>query len=649
MSVAAPARLRKVDAGTYFPVPDPEETRPEKIEAVLDNRFQLNGETHHLPAPIDWTANPSTDLEWHILLHKFYYGVGLGMAFQKSGERRYARKWAELVESWIERTPVGFIAPDVTGRRVQNWIYAWHYFALQGRDPGFDANFCRRLFASIEAQVEFLCGNLAPARNHRTLELYAIFLAGCAFPEMRHAARWRTYALALLVENMRTDLLPDGVQCELSTDYHHLVLKNYLNVRRLARMNGIPVPPEMDAHLLRALEFSLHAHKPDGVVPSLSDGDAGSFRELLMQGHDLYGREDFLHVATGGALGTPPARRSVLFPDSGYVILRSGWGGAGEPFSDAHYLILDCGPLGAGNHGHFDCLSFELAAFGRSLIVDPGRYTYSEAGETNWRVAFRGTAYHNTVTVDGRNQTRYVPVTLKEATRHAAGSVRHKVAGPAPEARVAAFVSRADFDYVHGIARSHEYDAVHERRILFVRGAYWIVSDALAGASPHRYDLRLHLDEQALGRVAADHDADTLRYVSPNLLVAQPADRDTFACIEDGFVSYRYGEKHAAPVLRFTREAQATAFHTLLLPFRGETPRVCVFEDSALRHARGFVVTAEAEAGLRTVDYVLFPETEDEVDWPLAGARFRGRFLFLRRGPGGEVLRAHHDGVACIR
>lgn len=649
MSVFAATASPEAALGKYFPVPDAEETRPEKIAAVLDNRFELNGESHRLAAPIDWLSNPSRDLEWHILLHKFYYGVGLGMAFQKTGEPRYAAKWAELVETWIAQTPVGFIAADVTGRRVQNWIYAWHYFMLQGRDAGFSVAFRRQLFASIEEQVEYLCANLAPARNHRTLELYAIFLAGVAFPGLRHAARWRPFALELLVENMRTDLLPDGVQCELSTDYHHLVLKNYLNVRRLAKLNGIEVPREMDAHLQRALEFSLHAHKPDGVVPSLSDGDACSFRELLMQGHALYGREDFLYVATGGALGKAPARRSVLFPDSGYAVLRSGWGGAEESFADAHYLILDCGPLGAGNHGHFDCLSFELAAFGRSLVVDPGRYTYSEAGETNWRVTFRGTAYHNTVTVDGRNQTRYAPVTLKEPSRHASGSVRHKVIGPAPDARVAAFVSGADFDYVHGVARSHEYDAVHERRILFIRGAYWIVSDALQGKSPHRYDLRFHLGERALGKVAPLHDGETLRYASPDLLVAQPTDPDTAACIEEGFVSYRYGEKHAAPVLRFTRQGESTAFHTVLVPFRGAMPRICVFEDSSLRHARGLVVTVEAEAGPRTVDYLLFPETHDEVDWPLAGVRSRGRFLFLRRAPGGEVLRAHYDGVTCIR
>ena len=39
-------------------------------------------------------------------------------------------------------------------------------------------------------------------------------------------------------------------------------------------------------------------------------------------------------------------------------------------------------------------------------MLDPGRFTYAE-GEPNLRHWFRGTAAHNTVTVDGTDQTPY--------------------------------------------------------------------------------------------------------------------------------------------------------------------------------------------------------------------------------------------------
>ena len=642
--------FRRRSGVAYFPVADPDETRPERIEAIMDSRFEFNGESFHLPAPIAWTENPSRDVEWHILLHKFYYAVGLGMAHVASGEQRYADRWAELASGWMAQTPLGFIAADVTGRRVQNWIYAYYHFVTHGRGARIDPGFHRAYVESLEAQVNFLCENLTPARNHRTLELTAIFLAGVVFPEMVQSARWRELGLAELTRNMQTDLLADGVQCELSTDYHHLVLKNYLNVRRLACGNGIPVPPEMDTCLLRALEFSMYAHKPDGIVPSLSDGDARSYLDLLLQGADLFGREDMRYVATSGAQGAPPALRSTLFPDSGYVILRSSWGEAHARYADAHYMILDCGPLGAGNHGHFDCLSFELAALGRSLIVDPGRYTYSEAGETNWRVRFRGTACHNTVNVDERNQTRYLPKVVKDTSRHALGSVRHKVAGPAPEACIAAFASGPGFDYVHGIARSHEYDAVHERHVLMLGAEYWIVVDWLHGATSHRYDLNFQLAEQAQGKVTADHDAASLRYVSPNLLLVQAAAPGTVAEVRQSWVSYRYGDKHAAPQLRFTRHGASAAFHTLLHPFHSKAPRLSLRAmalDTAdtLEPAHALVIEHAQAARCRT-DYVLFAPDSAPRTWPLAGVRFEGRFLFLRRDEDGAVERVHCDAGA---
>ena len=52
------------------------------------------------------------------------------------------------------------------------------------------------------------------------MELSAIFLAGVAFPEFEDAEYWRDFALGEILENMRTDLLPDGVVNVISgTDY----------------------------------------------------------------------------------------------------------------------------------------------------------------------------------------------------------------------------------------------------------------------------------------------------------------------------------------------------------------------------------------------------------------------------------------------
>ncbi|MDH3663900.1 MAG: heparinase II/III family protein [Alphaproteobacteria bacterium] len=479
----------------FFPVPDQEQVQRARIDAVLDNRFTFNNETHDLPPGFDWHVNPSDDLEWQIMLHKFYFATGLGMAHQETGDEAYLAKWIELTESWIETVQPDLLAGRsmfndplfvaVEGRRIQNWISAYYHFVATNRHRLPPAAFHETLLASIEAQVAFLCGHLAPSRNHRTLELWAVFMAAVVFPEFQAAKRWQRLALEGLHQNILEDLLPDGVQCELSTHYHHIVLRNYLSFRRLAQQNNIRVMPAVDEALREALEFAIHVHKPDGTIPALSDADVDSHLDLIALGAELYDDDELAYVASRGKKGRAPATHLARFADSGYVTMRSGWGERGEAYQDERYLVFDCGPIGAGNHGHLDLLNIEVAAFGRSLIVDPGRYTYREpredSGEINWRARFRGTAYHNTVTVDGKNQARYV---------RAGKARRCKIKGPHPDHELRCCASHARLDVVHGIARSHEYDAVHERIIMFVDRTYWLVVDRLTSPSEHHYDLR---------------------------------------------------------------------------------------------------------------------------------------------------------------
>lgn len=641
----------------YYPVADAEETRPEKIDALLHGDFEFNRECHHLPDPIDWLANPSADIEWHILLHKFYYAVGLGLAFERSGDARYVQRWVTLTDGWMRSTPAGFIAADVTGRRVQNWIYSLYLFvghAAHDTGPLLTPDFHRRLLESLHEQVEFLCANLTPKRNHRTLELYAIFLAGVVFPEMQRAAHWRAFALAETVANLQADLLPDGVHCELSTDYHHLVLKNALNFRRLAALNGVVVPAAFDTVLEKGLVFSLHVHKPDGIVPSLSDGDARSYLDLLQQGAELFNRDDMRYVASGGTQGNPPAQRVAHFPDSGYTVLRSHWGDDGRRFADAQHLVFDCGPVGEGNHGHFDCLSFELAAHGRSLVVDPGRYTYSEAGETNWRVRFRSTAAHNTVCVDDRPQTRYLPKAIKPGTRHAAGTVRHKIAGPAPEATLLERHHGATLDLLHGRARSHEYDAVHERCVVFVDRRYWIVGDALRAPTPHDYRLNFQLSAMAEGRVRLDSHGASHRARSPGLLLLQPARHGVQAAVRPGWVSASYGEKQAAPALQFDAHGGDVDFDSVLVPWLHDEPAVEVDQvlvvPARAGTARSALRIRHSLGGQTVIDHWFHGPSPVAEAWHVGDLAFEARWAFWRLDAAGRLLHAvSHDGARLPR
>lgn len=521
-------------ARSYFPILDPGQIAQAVIDGVVEGVFDFNGERHRLGSPPRWTKNPSSDIEWLILLHKFYYAPALGRNWQESGDSRYLQCWISLTESWIEQVPIDFLPSDVAGRRIPNWLSAWYYFEDAPLPPAFRAAF----LDSLCEQADWLAAHLTPARNHRTLELLSLFMAGLALPELPNAKQWLLLAREEFVRNLETDLRPDGVHCEQSTDYHNIVLRNALIARRLAKMNCLDLGTAFDESLRRALDFAMWIHRPDGLIPSLSDGDTGSFLQELREGYELFGDERHLWVATQGREGRAPTQTQAEFPYGGYYIWRSGWG-LRERFEDERFVVFDCGPLGDGNHGHLDCLSFELYGYGRPLIMDPGRYTYAEKTTPNWRALFRGTSYHNTVTVDGKQQARYEERNGK-----------HKIRGPHAAFERIACAS----GLFHGRVVSPEYDAVHERELRVLDDRRFLITDRLQSPSEHRYDLWFHLSPHAHGWATVHGSSVT----APHIQIEQHT--PAALAIEAGWISPMYGIKEPSPIVRYTAWGKDVTF-----------------------------------------------------------------------------------------
>lgn len=548
-------------SGHWFPILDASQAGPGVADQISQGWFCFQGEGHSLGLNPSWLQNPSADLEWHILLHKFYYAVALGQAWQATQHRPYLDTWLRLTDSWIDQVPLDFLPADVCGRRLQNWLSAWFYFQHAEDLP---AGFAERFTRSVAEQAAWLRANLTPARNHRTLELLALFLVAVALPHLPEAASWRHFACHAITENIDRDFLPDGVHCELSTDYHHIVLRNALYFRRLAVENGLELPPAFLAALRRALEFSLHVHRPDGSIPSFSDGDNGDYRTLLAEGSRIFSSPAMAWVASQGQLGHAPANCLAAFPHGGYYTLRTGWGQT-RPFAEEDFLLFDCGPLGEGNHGHLDLLHFEWFAGGSPQIVDPGRYTYDESGACNWRVHFRGTSAHNTVSVDGRHQTRY-----------AFHKRKFKVQGPAPAFALLGFGQRDGYSFVAGEARSAEYDVLHQREIrLLGPGRLWL-QDRLSSPSLHTYVQSFQLAPSSptpSSPAQPRHpqlETPTLEIGGLRFLQRQPCHAE----VAPGWVSPQYGHKLPAPQLRFSQTGTNVIFETEihLLPPPGPSP-----------------------------------------------------------------------------
>lgn len=528
--------------------------QPARDRAAADDsvrgRFTHHGWRQSLGRHPDWLAvGEVADAEWRIEYVKFYVGHDLAAAFAQTGDVEYLRTWEDLVESFLDQVPVGHDSSDVSARRVQHWLYARQAFAAAPAYGGLRAGLAERLAARIAADCAHLAAHLTAERNHRTLELYTLLLAGLALGEPARAIA----ALDLLADNAARDIWVDGVHRECSSDYHLLVLRTLVGAIANARAAGLPVPEVLLDRTHRACDVALHLQRPDGRTPALSDSDCVEFGALLGFAANLLQRPDLAWVASRGRTGVPPEHTNVSFPVGGYHVQRSGWASTAERFA-----VLDCGPLGDGGHGHYDQLALELYA-GAPFVVDPGRYTYD--ARSPWRHWFKGTPAHNTVTVDGRDQTPYRP---------------GKPKGAQSVARLLGRWSRPGLDVLCGEVRSPAYDAVHTRTVGFVAGEFWIVHDRLRAPTPHRYAARWQLAPPAHGRTTVESGAAQTAVRSPVGALVVPAGHGSVG-LEEGWVAPSYGVKHPAPVLAVRSAGRDADLITVLVP-GGLVPAVSVLE-----------------------------------------------------------------------
>jgi hypothetical protein len=253
----------------------------------------------------------------------------------------------------------------------------------------------------------------------------------------------------------------------------------------LAADNGVPCRHRHGRALRARSSSPACAQAATASCPACPTATRAASSPLLQQGHELYGREDMRCRRHPGARAATGAHARAFSPDSRLPRAAQRLGQRARPFATSSTWCSTAARWARATTATFDCLSFELAAGGRSLVVDPAATPTARPARTNWRVHFRGTAAHNTVCVDGRNQTRYEPKADqgRHAPRARLGAPQDR--GPGAGLHADRGIHGDRLDLLHGRCASHEYDAVHDRCIVFVDRRYWIVADTLrAGDCP---------------------------------------------------------------------------------------------------------------------------------------------------------------------
>jgi hypothetical protein len=120
--------------------------------------------------------------------------------------------------------------------------------------------------------------------------------------------------------------------------------------------------------------------------------------------------------------------------------------------------------------------------------------------------------------------------------------------------------------------------------------------------------------------------------------------------VEQGFVSYRYGHKHPAPIVQFRRHGGDAVFHTVLYPHRADAPDISLRELPVLAEegsAKGaYALRVNVGEGPRSATDYCFYSDGGPGRWRFGPYLFSGSHLLLRENAYGEIVAVHANAGA---
>lgn len=368
-------------------------------------------------------------------LNRHLHLVRLAQAFLISRDHRYLSGLANSLSSWLDQCPPmrgpNWSSALELGIRLINWSLIWRM--LGGWNSELfslteHTTLRQRWLDSIYAHCAFIRRHVSrhsSANNHLIGELAGLYAASRTWPCWPDSIGWSQFAKGELEREIAAQYTPDGVNREQATAYHVFATEFLVLAGIYGSITDDPFTPSYWGSLNRAQHFLEAIRNASGDTPMFGDADDGIVwrlepkegenrpDQLLSLLNTLFGdsrtiTSDTARWLTGNLardiaprFATDKTANSWSFPEGGYLIFGSNFGSPEEIKG-----IVDCGALGylgIAAHGHADALSLVLSVNGQECLVDPGTFSYWN--ELKWRDYFRGTSAHNTLRVDGVDQS----------------------------------------------------------------------------------------------------------------------------------------------------------------------------------------------------------------------------------------------------
>lgn len=530
------------------------------------------------------------DCKWVWELNRHHHLVVLGRAYRLSGDAKYAREVVSQILSWMDAcefgTGMNWRSPLELSIRLINWTYALEMIEPAGVVNDDARN---RIEAGIYQHLWDISrkySRFSSANNHLIGEAAGVYVAACRYAHLPNAMAWRDEARRILAEEIVNQIDADGVHKELATGYHLFVLQFFIIAYVAGTHSGDAFSAEFEFRLLAMCDF-LAALSAAGPMPLFNDCDDGYVLDL---GGERGNPSPWIHVgdvlrrgvcpprlegagpplqsgriaddrdreAAYWLVGEPSSDRthaeprsleSMRFEEAGIYLLQTGNAGS----ADAISATVDVGPLGFKSiaaHGHADALSITLRAFGVEFLIDPGTYDYFTHAE--WRDYFRTTRAHNTIEIDGQDQSEMLGKFLWGRRANASCIDWHS------DANVTRLAAEHD-----GYARLAD-PVIHRRTVELDASASQLrIDDELRGAASHNGALHFHFAPEC--RVERIGDQTILATRNEGVVELSLPDNTNVTLIRGetspilGWCSRAYHEKQPVTTVRATFDFDRSA------------------------------------------------------------------------------------------
>ena len=359
------------------------------------------------------------DIRTNWELSRHFQFSALAKSYYCTKNQKYLSELKELFTDWNKHNlflhGVEWTSAMELAIRVNSWVYTYAFL----RKAEYTGKMLEELEHGILVMTDYIMKHRArfsSANNHLIVEMYAVALVGI----LTGYAPWRDESIKILTEELPKQNYADGVNKEMSLHYQSFVMEAYGLLWLLMVKNHIEVPAVWKSYLTAMTEFVADSTDDFGRTMEFGDSDEGKILDLKgeVENHYQYVMNlmgclldrRYTYTAWHENLEwiVPEKLRTEIEKytpglvcsrkEGGYTFLRS---------KDRRVLIgIDHADLGYGSiaaHGHADALSFQLFIDGQPIFVDSGTYNYHVTPED--RNYFRSTAAHNTVMVDGKEQS----------------------------------------------------------------------------------------------------------------------------------------------------------------------------------------------------------------------------------------------------